>query len=336
LLILVLVLTAISIASFLHSLNDPAAMPRSPDASQDAAAQQQSQEQPGASKAPAHTAAARGANADPASAAASGGSTATNSVDGVAAAAANAVAGAAAGAAAVRDHHSPGALNASADAGGTAESLEACLLALGVASVEDESDGMTALMLASSNGDVGCAEALIAAGARVDAKDGQEGFTALMMASAMGHVALVQRLLAAAADASLRNAGGATALMLATFAHKKEVVTALLEAGATEARAALSTQAHTRRRPPGAGSLPHLVSLEHPRPARPQGLQAALAFAEQADLGEISEHLRQAAAPADGRWWWAGTGVDGNFGFGLRNTDHWLLPLLMIAFFAGF
>ena len=44
------------------------------------------------------------------------------------------------------------------------------------------------------------------------------------MAAAMGHLPVVRRLLRASADAEAANNDGATALMLATYAHKESAV----------------------------------------------------------------------------------------------------------------
>ena len=113
-----------------------------------------------------------------------------------------------------------------------------------------------------------CTDELIGAGAKVDAKDSQEGFTALLMAAAMGHLPVVRRLLRASADAEAANNDGATALMLATYAHKESVVRALLQHGARE------------------------------------GLPLALQFAERSGMTALAGDLRDAMPPAPGSIGW--------------------------------
>jgi ankyrin repeat protein len=79
---------------------------------------------------------------------------------------------------------------------------------------------------------------------------------------------VVHRLLAAEADVNARNKDGATALMLATYAQKEQVVKSLIGSGAR------------------------------------QGLHSALAFAEQAEQAALATMLRDAlpAPPSSVGW----------------------------------
>ena len=88
------------------------------------------------------------------------------------------------------------------------------------------------------------------------------------MAAAMGHLPVVRRLLRASADAEASNNDGATALMLATYAHKESVVRALLQHGARE------------------------------------GLPLALQFAERSGMTALAGDLRDAMPPAPGSIGW--------------------------------
>lgn len=105
---------------------------------------------------------------------------------------------------------------------------------------------------------------------------------------------MVRRLLAAEADVNARNNDGATALMLATYAQKEQVVRSLIASGAR------------------------------------QGLQSALSFAEQAEQTQVARVLRE-ALPSGGSsvgWlaWLGGWGGSGG-GDGLAAFDLGFLPL---------
>ena len=106
-----------------------------------------------------------------------------------------------------------------------------------------------------------------------------------------GHLGVVRRLLAAEADVNARNNDGATALMLATYAQKEQVVRSLIGSGAR------------------------------------QGLTAALAFAEQAEQGALASMLREALPSSSSNVGWLGwlgwsTGSDS-----LATFDLGFLPL---------
>ena len=100
----------------------------------------------------------------------------------------------------------------------------------------------------------------------------------------------MRRLLAAEADVNARNNDGATALMLATYAQKEQVVRSLITSGAR------------------------------------QGLQSALAFAEQAEQVALATVLREAQPSSSNVGWlgWLGwsAGTDG-----LATFDLGFLPL---------
>ena len=85
------------------------------------------------------------------------------------------------------------------------------------------------------------------------------------MAAAMGHLPVVRRLLRASADAEASNNDGATALMLATYAHKESVVRALLQHGARLGAAVRRAQGYCAGRRPASGAARRADRLAAPR-----------------------------------------------------------------------
>jgi ankyrin repeat protein len=77
------------------------------------------------------------------------------------------------------------------------------------------------------------ARLLIARGALVNAH-ADNGTTALMMASREGHLSMVLLLLEHGADINVRNLDGQSALALARDRERKDIVSVLSRAGATD------------------------------------------------------------------------------------------------------
>lgn len=92
--------------------------------------------------------------------------------------------------------------------------------------------GSTALIFAAAVGSVACVQLLLDAGAATEAV-GNNGASALMVGAAMGHRDVVAALVTAGADVNRKHAfGGSTAMHLAAEMGRSSVITDLCEAGA--------------------------------------------------------------------------------------------------------
>jgi ankyrin repeat protein/tRNA A-37 threonylcarbamoyl transferase component Bud32 len=116
-------------------------------------------------------------------------------------------------------------------------SVVAALLAAGVSAnvVASARDGTTPLMAASKGGHLAVVKALIAAGARVSAAGSYPAgqWTSLLLAAQFGHADVSNALIAAdPSSVNAQNAYGWTPLMFAVMADSRDLVAALLAAGA--------------------------------------------------------------------------------------------------------
>lgn len=85
---------------------------------------------------------------------------------------------------------------------------------------------------AAFRGELAAVERLLAAGADPNRRDKGSGGTPLMAAAGLGHLEIVKRLLARGADVNARNKQGQSAAVMASWADHRDVLRALMKAGA--------------------------------------------------------------------------------------------------------
>ncbi len=144
------------------------------------------------------------------------------------------------------------------------------------------------LWAAAKKGDAAAVKELIAKGADVNAKT-PYGVTALLHATGQGHVEVVKILVQHKADPNIKDTFyGQSPLTAATGKNKNEIITALIEAGANDAKDVLRTAA-------SAGTIELVRIVLDKAKLEPDDLTAALA-ATPVKNTEIAELLTKAGA----------------------------------------
>ena len=94
------------------------------------------------------------------------------------------------------------------------------------------SDRLPDIWTAAKEGDLKEIHAALASGAKISAQDDAHGITPLSWAAMSGHKDVVVAMVEAGADVNARNSDGATPLIAAAFFGRSEVVKTLLKLGA--------------------------------------------------------------------------------------------------------
>jgi outer membrane protein assembly factor BamB len=143
------------------------------------------------------------------------------------------------------------------------------------------------LLAAAKKGDVAAVKKLIADGADVNFKT-PYGVTALLQAAGKGHTEVVKILLEHKADPNIKDTFYGQSPLTSTDHDKLEIITALLDAGAKDAKALLRSAA-------AVGKLELVKTILEKAKLEPDDLTAALA-ATPAKHKEVAELLTKAGA----------------------------------------